>query len=69
MKKKCYYDGCNNKINKLMLITCKCRCDNYFCLKHNLPELHNCTFNFFTNEDKEKFIEDNKVIKKKISLI
>ena len=66
---KCNYESCNKKIKKIMMITCKCRCNNYYCLKHNLPELHDCTYDYNTNEDKENFIKNNKIIKQKISII
>lgn len=66
---KCTYENCNVKINKLMLITCKCRCNNYYCYNHNLPESHKCKFNFYTDEDKKKFIDENKIIKQKVSII
>ena len=69
MKIRCKYKNCNVKINKLMTLTCKCRCNNYYCYNHNLPELHKCKFNFYTDEDKKKFIDENKIIKQKVSMI
>ena len=69
MKIRCNYNNCKNKINKLMLITCKCRCSNYYCLKHNLPELHDCSYVYYTDDDKKNFIKNNKIIKEKVPII
>lgn len=46
-KKKCII--CNKK----QLIINKCKCGGLFCLKHRLPELHNCVFDF-KNDDSNK---------------
>lgn len=35
---------CNKKIQLGMEI--KCKCEQYFCMKHKFPEDHNCSFNF-----------------------
>jgi len=39
---------CNKKLNPLYSI--QCRCHNYYCKKHRLPEDHNCQFDY-TNKD------------------
>jgi hypothetical protein len=69
MRTTCDYKQCNKKLNSVMIVVCKCRCEKIFCFKHKLPELHNCTYIYFTNDDKKKFIENNKIVKKKISII
>lgn len=39
---RCSAEGCNKK---LKLTDMECRCKNKYCLKHRLPETHNCQFN------------------------
>jgi len=34
--------------NKNCLIKFTCKCENGFCVKHRLPEYHNCKFDFQT---------------------
>lgn len=43
-KKRCFY--CKKKS---MIITL-CKCENHFCLKHKLPEQHNCSYDFKLNK-------------------
>ena len=45
--------GCKKKTK---LMSFKCKCGKTFCIKHRLPETHNCTFTDFVNKDdlKEK---------------
>jgi predicted nucleic acid binding AN1-type Zn finger protein len=40
----------------------QCRCENHYCLKHRLPELHSCTYVF-------EPVELEKVENKKIETI
>lgn len=56
MKCKC----CNKK---LKLIFFKCKCNNYYCIKHQLPHVHNCSFN---NKEviKKNITKNNPKIKK-----
>ena len=49
---------CNKK---LPLLQFKCKCDNYFCIKDRLPEVHNCTYDYKT-PGIEKLRKDNPVI-------
>ena len=42
-KPRCFMDGCNKK---LKISDMECRCDNRYCLKHRLPEEHNCSVNY-----------------------
>ena len=56
-KKKCFF--CEKKIKVLGF---DCKCGKYFCLKHRLPESHNCMYDHKTNERsllKEKILFDN----------
>lgn len=39
---RCCALGCKKKIG---LLSFQCKCGLSFCVKHKLPELHNCTFN------------------------
>ena len=60
---KCYI--CDKNID---LINFRCKCNNYFCLKHKMPEKHDCKFDF--KKDYKKVIEKNNpiVINKKINV-
>ena len=62
--KRCYI--CRKKLG-LMSFTCKCS-DKLFCVEHQLPELHNCSFDFKTDGlsklcEKLIKVEHQKVIK------
>ena len=48
MKEKCNHENCKKKISFANKITC--RCGKNFCIKHSLPECHNCEFNFKENK-------------------
>ena len=39
---RCSSEDCNKK---LKLTDMECRCKKRYCLKHRLPETHNCDFN------------------------
>ena len=58
MPKRCAFECCKQK---LKLTDMPCVCENIFCIKHRLPEYHNCTHNF-----KEKKIVLEKVVHEKI---
>lgn len=47
--KRCPFPGCKKK---LALTDSECRCGSVFCIKHRLPETHECTFNY-KDEKKE----------------
>ncbi len=54
----CQLDGCNNK---LRLSDLRCRCNKIFCIKHRLPEYHNCTYNYkYTEQEENKIINEMK---------
>lgn len=36
---------CNRKVNHLDIV---CKCGTKFCMVHQMPEKHNCTFDFKT---------------------
>ena len=51
--KKCAF--CNKKLT-LVEQQMKCKCENYFCTKHRLSTIHNCTYNYIEST-KEKLKE------------
>ena len=58
---KCFF--CKKKKKKILF---ECKCGNFFCLVHLLPEKHNCTFDF-KKEGKERIKENNpKIVNDKI---
>lgn len=48
---------------KSTVLEFKCRCDNIYCIKCRMPEVHKCTFNFI-KYNKEIISNQNPVIKK-----
>jgi hypothetical protein len=40
----------------------KCSCQNIFCIKCRIPELHNCTFDF-QEEYKKQLTKNNPVVR------
>ena len=54
-KTRCFH--CNKK----SMIVTMCKCQNYFCLKHNQPEDHNCNYDFKLNKIMLDPIEFQKV--------
>lgn len=42
-KVKCPVEGCQLKIR---LVDFACKCEKVFCVKHRLPEVHACTFDY-----------------------
>lgn len=55
---KCKIDGCTKKLGLIPFI---CRCKKEYCVKHRLPETHNCVFNYKI-DGKKKMEEENKCI-------
>lgn len=61
-KKRCFHDGCNKKVSKIIG---DCNYCNYkFCSEHRLPELHFCK-NMYEVKNKSKKILEDKLIKEK----
>ena len=57
----CFY--CKKKKKTLFF---KCKCNEYFCLCHLLPETHKCSFDF-KKEGKEILIKKNpKIVNEKV---
>jgi predicted nucleic acid binding AN1-type Zn finger protein len=55
---KCFHTSCNAK---LKLTDFNCRCSNKFCMKHRMPESHDCSYDF--KKDKINLV---KVVAEKI---
>lgn len=53
MKQKCNY--CNKNL-PLIYFTCKCK--NVYCIKHQLPHVHKCNYDY-KNDNKKKIIANN----------
>jgi len=49
---------CNKKIN---LLNFSCKCNKKFCLNHQIPEKHNCIFDY-KNMAKENLKKNNPII-------
>jgi len=46
---------CNIKISILDEIISRCKCSKFHCIKHRLPELHNCSaINNYKSDGKEQ---------------
>ena len=45
----CTVKDCSRKTG---LITFVCRCKKEFCIKHRMPEIHNCDFDYKTEQRK-----------------
>jgi hypothetical protein len=50
---------CNKTCN---LNNFKCRCDQIYCIRHKLPELHDCNYDYIEN-GKIEIIKNNPKIK------
>lgn len=51
--KICNFENCNKKIR---ITDIECKCKLIFCKLHRLPEYHNCSYNFNSDELKRKII-------------
>lgn len=50
---------CHSKLG-LLPFKCKCSSEKHFCIKHRLPETHNCSFDF--HYQKEEIEKQNPII-------
>jgi predicted nucleic acid binding AN1-type Zn finger protein len=57
---KCSHSPCNTK---LKLTDFDCRCSNRFCMKHRLPESHDCSYDFKKDKINLVKVVAEKVIK------
>lgn len=56
-KKKSKYEKCQKCNKKLKMMSFICKCNLKFCLEHQNPHNHNCTYDYKT--EKCKIIEKN----------
>lgn len=55
--------------NKRILIHFECKCNNFFCIKHRYPEVHNCNFNYIEHNKEKLKINNPLIIGSKINKI
>ena len=60
---------CNKCNKKLSMINFTCKCGFTFCIKHQLPHNHNCTYNYKKDLKQKITINNPKMNKKMISVI
>lgn len=65
--KRCCQDGCKKK---LMLTDFACKCGEYHCSAHRIPEAHHCSFDF-KEDHKETLLKNmgTAVVAKKIDTL
>lgn len=56
---KCCFNDCSKKLG---ILPFQCRCSLEFCVKHRMPENHNCKFDYKTFE-KDILEKKNKGVK------
>mgnify|MGYP006098961945 CR=1 FL=1 len=61
-KNKCHFCECKKKIK---LTDIECKCGFKYCLKHRMPESHNCSFNY--KEEAGKILSDKLMTQKTVS--
>jgi len=61
--KKCNFNECNRRIK---ITDLKCRCNKYFCSRHNFPEDHKCEYNYKEPNKKQKKIDELKCVPTKL---
>lgn len=47
---------CRKKIKSIMPLACKCK--NYYCNSHKVPQTHNCSFDYM-KENRERLEKQN----------
>lgn len=60
---------CNRKLKTLIAETLKCKCGEYVCSKHRLPEEHNCLYNHKQEYQKQLTLQLKKLESTKIEKI
>ena len=66
-KQICAHKDCKVKIKMIEVTLGTCRCQKVFCVKHRLPERHNCPV--IIKLDKDEFLDANKCVAQKIDAI
>ncbi len=62
-KERCHF--CNKK---LKMINFTCRCNHKFCINHQSPHSHNCTYDF-KKEKQNEIKKNNPIIQTKVQKI
>jgi predicted nucleic acid binding AN1-type Zn finger protein len=60
---------CQIKLSLLQMTTGKCRCENVYCMKHRMPENHECTYDFKLNGKEELKKQNPSVLRPKLEKI
>ncbi len=58
---KCAF--CNKKISIVDSLSSTCKCGKVYCLKHRLPENHECNYNYLNEINKDEEIAKLKCVK------
>jgi predicted nucleic acid binding AN1-type Zn finger protein len=58
---KCAF--CNKKTSIVDSLSSTCKCRNVYCLKHRLPENHECNYNYLNEINKDEEIAKLKCVK------
>lgn len=66
-KQICAHKECKVKIKMIEMTMGTCRCQKVFCVKHRLPESHNCPVIIKFNKD--DFVKSNLCVASKIETI
>jgi len=61
IKPRCSFKGCKKKLT--ILHQYECRCGLLYCIKHKLPELHDCKYNYKNDKVKLEKVVAEKIIK------
>ena len=61
--RRCQQPNCKKKIN---FTDFKCKCENYYCSIHRLPEQHGCSFDFKGAIDIKALVENMKCVASKV---
>ena len=62
--KRCSHTDCRKKLDITQKVIGLCKCGGCYCCIHRFE--HNCCYDYKENQNKNKFIEENKCISKKI---
>ena len=61
-KNVCAFSECKKKIGIVDMLSSGCKCGKFYCLTHRLPERHNCHYDYSTEVNKKKEIDNMKCV-------
>jgi len=67
-RKRCSFKDCKKKLNDVMIIINKCKCEKYFCNKHKNANKHFCEFKYSKEEYLKKINLGGGVVDKLIKI-